>query len=107
MTNQIEITLIFSAVIVGVLSAAYFYLATDIFINLLKIPLKLISAGMLIISAGVLLSAFISYESSQGIILTLSGYPLSVYFYILYIIGSLLIAFGARGFTHRTNTRVL
>jgi hypothetical protein len=102
MANQFELILIFVAVLTGVISAAYFYLSSDIFMVLLKRPLKLISTGMFVIAIGVLLAAFISFEAEQGIVLALYGVPLSAYFYILYIIGSLFIAFGARQFTHRS-----
>lgn len=65
--DRAELVLIFVAVICGVVSASYFYLSTDIFINLLQKPLKYIASGMFIISLGVLMAAFISYESKQGI----------------------------------------
>ena len=103
MAEKIQLILIFVAVICGVLSAAYFYLSAGIFMKLLRKPLQLISSGMFLIALGVLLAAFISYEAQQGVNVVVYGIPLSVFFYILYIIGSITIAFGARQFaTHPT-----
>ncbi len=99
MAQQIQLILIFVAVITGVLSATYFYLSAGIFMNLLRRPLHLISSGMFLIAIGVLLAAFISYEAQFGITILFYGIPLSVFFYILYIIGSITIALGARQFT--------
>ncbi len=106
-TNTAELILVFVAVMVGVISAAYFYTSTDIFNALLKRPLKLISTGMFIISIGVLLAATISYEASLGINLFFYGFPLSAYFYVLYIIGSIMILLGARKFTHKATVKVV
>jgi hypothetical protein len=106
MSDTVGLILIFISVIVGVVSAAYFYISIGIFMDALKRPLKLISSGMFIIALGVLLAAFISYESDQGIVLMLYNIPLSAYFYVLYILGSLMIAMGARQFTHRPKTVV-
>ncbi len=108
MAQQIQLVLIFIAVITGVLSATYFYVSAGIFMNLLKRPLRLISSGMFLIALGVLLAAFISYESGLGVTVILFGIPASAFFYILYIIGSITIAFGARQFaTHPTNNNVV
>lgn len=101
MSDTLGLVLIFTAVIVGVVSAAYFYLSAGIFMDMLKRPLKLISSGMFVIAIGVLLAAFISYEGDHGYVLIFYNVPLSAYFYILYIIGSLMIALGARRFTHK------
>jgi len=101
MGAQFELILIFAAVICGVMSATYFYETSDIFSDVLKKPLRLISSGMMIIAIGVLLAAFISYEQTVGITFTLYHLPLSAYFYILYIIGSVFIALGARKFVSR------
>lgn len=105
MNPQFEIILVFVSVILGVISAAYFYFSANIFehLSLLKKPLKLISTGMFIIAIGVLIGAYISYEAQQGINLYLYNVPLQVFFYILYIIGSVFIFLGARRFTHRAN----
>ncbi len=101
MAEKIQLILIFVAVICGVLSATYFYLSAGIFMNLLRKPLQLISSGMFLIAIGVLLAAFISYEAQFGISLLFYDIPLSALFYILYIIGSITIAMGARQFaTH-------
>ena len=106
MTEKYELILIFVAVIVGVVSAAYFYVTAGIFMDLLKRPLKLISSGMFVIAIGVLLAAFISYESSIGFSAYLYGIPLQAAFYVLYIIGSVMIALGARRFTAHPRTKV-
>jgi hypothetical protein len=101
MTDKLELILVFAAVLTGVLSAAYFYLETGIFMKMLQRPLKLIAFGMFIISIGVLLSAYISYTARQGVTVELVGVPLSAAFYWLYLLGSILIAFGASNFTRR------
>ena len=102
MANQIQLILIFLAVITGVVSAVYFYQSAGIFMKLLRKPLRLISGGMFIITLGVLLAAFISYEAQLGYTFLSYGIlPISTYFYILYIIGSIMIALGARQFTAR------
>ncbi len=101
MTEKFQLILTFSAVIMGVLAAAYLYQSADIFVNLLRKPLHLISSGMFIITIGVLLAAFISYEGSQGIMFLFYGVPISALFYILYIIGSILIFLGARQFSYK------
>lgn len=106
MTNQLELILIFVAVIIGVVSAAYFYFSIGIFMDRLKRPLKLISAGMFVIAIGVLLAAFISYEASLGASVSLYGLPLQTVFYLLYIAGSIMIAFGARKFTAHPKEKV-
>ena len=106
MTNQLELILIFLAVIIGVVSAAYLYVSAGIFMDLLKRPLKLISGGMLVIAIGVLLAAFISYESNLGVSVSLYGLPLQAAFYLLYIIGSILIVLGARKFTAHPKSQV-
>jgi hypothetical protein len=103
MYPQIELILIFVSVIIGVVSAAYFYISANVFanLNMLERPLKLISSGMFVIAIGVLLAAFISYEAEQGFDLFFYGLPLQIFFYVLYIIGSLMILLGARKFTYR------
>ncbi len=105
MTNQYELILVFVAVLTGVISATYFYQSAGIFVPLLQRPLKLISSGMFLISIGVLLAAFISYESGQGVSFIVYGIPLPAIFYVLYIIGSLMIVWGARGFTYRPRAK--
>ena len=108
MADKIQLIIIFVAVICGVLSAAYFYLSAGIFMNLLRRPLQLISSGMFLIALGVLLAAFISYEANLGVAVIFFGIPASVFFYILYIIGSITIAFGARQFaTHPSSNNVV
>ncbi|MDQ2932916.1 MAG: hypothetical protein M3Q80_00855, partial [bacterium] len=87
---------------------AYFYLSSNVFDHLRKLqrPLKLISAGMFIIALGVLLAAFISYGEQLGFELYFAQLPLEVYFYIMYIIGSLMIFFGSRQFIYKPVIRV-
>ncbi len=101
MANKIELILIFFSVICGVISAAYLYASADIFVNLLRRPIKYISGGMFIIAIGVLLAAFISYESQLGSAFLFYGIPLQAFFYLFYLAGSVLIAIGARQFTHK------
>ena len=91
----------------GVVSATYFYASAGIFMNLLKKPLRLVSSGMFLIALGVLLAAFISYESGQGVNFYISGIPLSAFFYVLYIIGSIVIAIGARQFSTHPSGKVV
>ncbi len=106
MINQFELIFIFAAVIIGVISAAYLYVSAGIFLDLLKRPLKLISSGMFVIAIGVLLAAFISYESNLGFTVWLYGLPLQILFYLLYIIGSIMIVLGARKFTTHPKQKV-
>ncbi len=103
MTAQYELIFIFFSVIVGVISAAYFYISTGTFehLHLLQRPIKWIAGGIFLIALGVLTAAFISYEEQQGFQLYFYELPLQVLFYIIYIIGSLAILFGARQFTYR------
>lgn len=107
MTAQYELIFIFLSVIIGVVSAAYFYLSADAFdsLSLLQRPIKWIAAGIFIIALGVLMAAFISYEEQQGFQLYFYDLPLQVFFYIIYIIGSALIFVGARQFTYRPHSR--
>jgi len=108
MSNQIQLVLIFIAVICGVLSATYFYSSAGIFLNMLRRPLRLISAGMFLIALGVLLAAFISYEYQYGYAFYSYGISISAFFYVFYIIGSIMIAFGAHQFaTHPVANNVV
>lgn len=107
MTNKLQLILIFVAVICGVLSATYFYLSAGIFMNVLRKQLRLISTGVFFIAAGVLLAAFISYEASLGVTIIFFGVPLSVFFYLFYIVGSITIALGARQFTTHPKSEVV
>ena len=101
MHEQVQLSLIFIGVITGVISSAYLYQSSQIFINLLRKPLQLISAGMLTITSGVLLAAFISFESQFGVTFFFYSIPISALFYILYIVGSVLILAGARQFVYQ------
>ncbi|MDD5165391.1 MAG: hypothetical protein PHG25_02540 [Candidatus Pacebacteria bacterium] len=108
MADKLQLILIFVAVICGVVSATYFYTSAGIFMHLLRKPLRLISLGMFLIAIGVLLAAFISYEAQFGLDFYVGGIPLSAFFYILYIIGSVVIGFGARQFaTHPSDNNVV
>lgn len=109
MPAQYELILIFFSVIIGVVAAAYFYISAGAFENLhlLQRPLKWIAAGMFIIAIGVLMAAFISYEDTQGLKLFFYGLPLQVVFYLIYILGSVMILFGARQFTYRPHGGVV
>jgi hypothetical protein len=95
MSATLELILIFGAVICGVLSAAYFYEISDSFTQILGGPIKWIASGMMIIAAGVLLAAYISYAERFGATLFLYGFPLQAYFFVLYILGSVFVAKGA------------
>ena len=105
MTEQFQIVFIFASVIIGVISAAYFYVSAGIFMDFLKWPIKVIAAGMFVITIGVLLAAYISYESSLGVSLLVRNIPFSAIFYVVYIVGSVMIAIGARGLKHRPSSK--
>ena len=98
MSEGLKTILIISAVIIAAFSIEYLYLAANIFVDVLKRPIKMISWGMFCIDLGVLLVTIISYESIQGVDLSLFNIPLSAYFYLLYVIGSVLVIIGARQF---------
>lgn len=100
-SDKFELIFIFFSVICGVVAATYFYQSTDIFISSLKKPLRMISSGMIIMSLGVLLAAFISYESKAGLVFTFYGIPFEAFFYLMYIIGSIVILLGARRLVSR------
>ena len=106
MNNQLELGIIFFSVLCGVLSATYLYRSADIFVSILKRPLKFISSGIMIITAGVLLAAFISYEGQFGHTFVYFGIPLQVVFFLLYIVGSVLVFLGARQFTHHPKEKL-
>jgi hypothetical protein len=98
MTATLELLLIFGAVICGVLSAAYLYEISSSFTIILGGAIKWIAGGMMIIAAGVLIAAYISYAERLGATIYLYGMPLQAYFFILYIVGSICIAVGAKKF---------
>ncbi|MDE1975393.1 MAG: hypothetical protein KGI49_02710 [Patescibacteria group bacterium] len=104
--DQIQLILIFAASIIGVVSAAYLYETVDTFMPGLKKPLRTMAIGMFVIVLGIILGAFISYESSLGAEFALYGVPLPAYFYIFYIIGFAIISFGARGLVSRPSRGV-
>lgn len=108
-SDQFELILIFVAVIIGVVTAAYISLSAESFprLRLFQSSLKYIALGMFVIAIGVLLAAFINYEAKQGFDLLLYGVPLQAFFYVLYIIGSIFILIGARRFTVRPKEPVV
>ena len=98
MSDNIRMILITIAVLAGAISILYFYFSADIFVNLLKRPLRFISVGMLLIDIGVLFVTFFSYGALKGEDFALLGVPLSTYFYIFYVVGSVLVILGAKQF---------
>jgi len=101
MWEIVQPTLIVTAILVGVVSIAYFYFSADIFVDVLKRPLQMISVGMLVINLAVALVVFIAYESSKETSIYFLGMPLSTHFYIFYFLGSSMIVFGSRKFSKR------
>lgn len=99
MSYIIQPALITLAVFAGITAVAYFYYSADIFrVDVLKRPFKMISVGMLAINLGIILVIFLAYQSNANVEIKLLGFPLSVYFYILYFLGSMMIIFGSRKF---------
>jgi hypothetical protein len=101
MTEYIQPILIICAVLIGAASVSYFYFSTDVFTNILKRPLKMISGGMFAIDLGVILVAYIAYQQSQGRDVEMYGIPLSTLFYALFFLGSLMVIFGSRKFSSK------
>ena len=101
MINTFELVLILFSLIVGLLSALYFYQSTDIFTSILQRPLKYISTGVIMIILGIFLAVFIAFEQSIGRVVFIYTVPLEVLFFLLYIIGSVFIFIGARQFSHK------
>lgn len=101
MYDTIRLIFIILALLIGGGAIVYFYFSADIFTDILKKPLKIISVGMLAIDLSVVMVVFISYESSRGVDIAFFGIPLSMAFYVLYFIGAITIIFGSRKFTHR------
>lgn len=99
--QNFQLVLVLASLIIGMISALYFYESTGIFVNLLKKPLKLISSGMILISFGILLAVFISFYQNQGYSILLYNIPISAFFFLMYIIGSIMIFIGARQFSKR------
>lgn len=99
--QNFQFILVLVSLIIGMVSVVYFYQSTGIFVNLLKKPLKLISSGMILISFGILLAVFISFYQNQGYAIFIKGVPISALFFLLYIIGSIMIFIGARQFSRR------
>jgi hypothetical protein len=102
MTHKtLELVLVLFSLIVGMLSALYFYQSTSIFTSLLQKPLKYISTGVIMIMLGIFLAVFISFEQSLGYAVYVYTIPLNALFFLLYIFGSVFIFIGARQFSRR------
>lgn len=99
--NALELSLVLFSLIVGMLSALYFYQSTDIFTTLLQKPLKYISTGVMMIMLGIFLAVFISFEQSLGYAVYVYIFPLNALFFLLYIVGSIFIFMGARQFSNK------
>ncbi len=100
MPALIQQILIILTVLLGGAAISYFYFSVDIFMNILKKPLKMISAGMLIINVGVVLVIFLTFNDSNEV--GFYGLPLSSLFYLLYFAGSLMVIYGSRQFAHKS-----
>jgi uncharacterized membrane protein len=85
----------------GGTAIAYFYFSVNIFTDILKQPLKMISAGMLVINLGIFLVAFMTYRSINGIDISFFGISPSIFFYALYFLGSIMVILGSRKFSHQ------
>lgn len=96
--TMVLIIIVTSAVAVSI---GYLYLSANIFVNVLKRPIRLVSLGMFLIDLGVLLVGVVSYQTYKGVDLTFLGISLGQYFYILYVAGSIFVILGARQFSHR------
>ncbi len=101
MTEQTKLILIILVTGIVAISVGYLYLSSNIFVNALKKPIKLVSFGMFLIDIGVLLVGVVSYQTYLGFDLTLLDISLSQYFYIFYVAGSMFVIVGARQFSHR------
>lgn len=102
-TAQIQGIMIYSSVLCGVLSAGYMYQSViDIFMPGLRKALRLIALGLVCFTFGVLLAAFIIFSPELGVSIDPHYINiLSAGFYMLYIIGSILVIMGARRFALR------
>lgn len=102
MADTFELILILVSLIIGMLSALYFYESTGIFTGLLQKPLKYISTGFIMIMFGVLIAVFILYQEKLNRVIYLFDFlPLQALFFLLYIFGSIFIYMGARQFSIR------
>ena len=105
--NQLQAALIFFAVMCGIVSAGYMYQSVvGIFFPALRNALRYIALGMVSFTFGVFLAAIVIFSSELG--LSIASYVdlLSAGFYILYIVGSILIVIGARQFAFRPAQKV-
>ena len=101
MLDLIQPILIILAVIIGGGALAYFYFSVDIFTNILKLPLRMISIGMIVINIGVILILYLAYQASAGMETKIFGFSISSCFYVLYFIGSVMVILGSRKFAKR------
>lgn len=99
--NNFELILILFSIIIGLLSAIYFYKSSEIFTSILQKPLKYISTGVILIMLGIFLAVFISFENSMGNVVYIYILPANALFFLLYIVGSIFIFAGARKFSHK------
>ena len=106
-TPEIQAVMIFSAVIVGVVSAGYLYQSVSPFLTALRKAMRLIAFGMLLITFGVLTAASIIFNPELGYPLSPYTNALSALFYLLFIAGSILILLGGRQFTARAAKKVV
>ncbi len=96
--------MIFVAVICGVFSAGYMYESViKIFMPGLRKALRLIALGLTCFTFGVLLASLLVYSPELGVAISVSPYAnlLSAVFYLIYILGSLLVFLGSRQFNAR------
>lgn len=99
--DTLNISLVLAIALMGAIAIGYLYFSADIFVNILKRPLKLISWGMLFIDAGVVCVGLLAYGSAQGMDLVWNGVPLSLSFYLLYTVGFVMIVIGAGKFASK------
>ncbi|MDE1975008.1 MAG: hypothetical protein KGI49_00655 [Patescibacteria group bacterium] len=101
MGDYTKIILLIIVAFIGAGAIAYFYMSADIFADVLKRPLRIVSMGMLSIDIGVLAVALVTYQSITGGSLAVYGVPLSWSFYIFYGLGSALIIAGSSKFARK------
>jgi hypothetical protein len=106
-TIQIEAVTIFSAVIIGVISAGYLYQSVGPFLSVLRKATRLISFGMLLITFGILVSTTVIFSPELGYPLSPYHTALSILFYLLFMAGSIFILLGGRQFTSRSPKKVV
>jgi len=100
-TPEIQAIMIFSAVIVGVISAGYLYQSGEPVLTALRKAMRMIAFGMLLITFGVLVAASIIFSPELVIHCRHIRMPCRCFLYLLFIAGSILILLGGRQFTAR------